>query len=94
MIPYDEGNGHFIDTPGVREFDLCGIEPYTLASRFPDFHPFINKCPLHSCVHLNEPECAVKTAVSKNLIHPDRYESYKKIFSELENREPYGRIYT
>ena len=36
-------------------------------------------CRFTNCRHLNEPGCAVKTAVDKGEIDPERYAFYKEL---------------
>ena len=75
-----------IDTPGVREIEIFGINPQDLQFRFPDIAPYVGKCRYPSCLHLEEPQCSVKDAVSEGKIHSDRYESYVRILKGiLEN---------
>jgi ribosome biogenesis GTPase len=73
-----------IDTPGIRELEIAGVEARDLAFYFPEFVPFAERCSYPSCRHLDEPECAVREAVDQGLIHPDRYESYLRIYEDVE----------
>ena len=73
-----------IDTPGIRELDLYGLEPEELGHYFPEFDAPAADCGFSSCRHLDEPGCAVKEAVSRGGIHPDRYESYVRMYLHLE----------
>ena len=87
---YEYEQNYFIDTPGIRQIEL-GIEnPDQLDHYFRDFLPYIGTCEFQPCSHLHEPGCAVQRAVEANLIHPDRYESYARIYYELEERKEYG----
>ena len=87
---YEYEENYFIDTPGIRQIEL-GIEDRNILDHyFRDFVPFIDKCEFQPCTHLHEPGCAVQAAVESNLIHPDRYESYARIYYELEARVEYG----
>ena len=73
-----------IDTPGIRELEIAGVEPRDLAFYFPEFVPIAEHCSYPSCRHVDEPECAVRRAVDSGLIHPDRYESYLRIYEDVE----------
>jgi ribosome biogenesis GTPase len=73
-----------IDTPGIRELEIAGVEARDLAFYFPEFVPIAEQCSYPSCRHVNEPECAVRQAVDRGLIHPDRYESYLRIYEDVE----------
>lgn len=73
------------DTPGFTSLYLEGLEKQDLESFFPEFRKYNGKCRFAGCVHINEPDCRVKEAVENGEIHPVRYESYVKIYDELEN---------
>lgn len=78
------------DTPGFTSLYLEGLEKQELKAYFPEFRKFNESCRFAGCVHINEPDCSVKEAVSTGAIHPERYESYVKIYEELEsNRRKY-----
>jgi ribosome biogenesis GTPase len=72
-----------IDTPGIRELELADILPEELAYSFREFGPFAASCEVPVCPHDGEPGCAVRAAVERGEIHPDRYESYLRILGEL-----------
>lgn len=73
-----------IDTPGIRELEIAGVEPRDLAFYFPEFVPVAENCSYPSCRHLDEPGCTVRLAVERGDIHPDRYESYLRIYDDVE----------
>jgi ribosome biogenesis GTPase len=73
-----------IDTPGIRELEIAGVEARDLAFYFPEFIPVAEHCSYPSCRHVDEPDCAVRRAVDNGLIHPDRYESYLRIYEDVE----------
>ncbi len=85
-----------IDTPGIREFDVAGIEPRDLQHYFIEFHRFAARCAYTPCLHLDEPDCAVKAAVERGRIHPDRYESYIRLYGDMlqSSQGDYGSSYT
>lgn len=76
-----------IDTPGVREFEPVGVLASELGWYFKDFLPFRGHCQYPNCTHTLEPECGVNEAVENGQIHPDRYESYLRLFFALKERE-------
>ena len=78
-----ENGGIVIDTPGVRTFGVAGINPDELASWYPEMVAFAGQCRFGNCTHLNEPNCAIKTAVEDGLISELRYKNYTQIFEEL-----------
>ena len=70
--------GHLIaDTPGFSSFELREIEKERLSSLFEDFNEYSPQCRFRGCLHLNEPDCAVKAAVLEGKILESRYENYK-----------------
>ena len=73
-----------IDTPGIRELEIAGVEARDLPFYFPEFVPIAEHCSYPSCRHVDEPDCAVRQAVDSGLIHPDRYESYLRIYEDVE----------
>lgn len=76
--------GQIIDTPGVREFGLVDISKQELSQYFPEMRVLINDCQFNNCMHINEPGCAVKNAVSAGSISPDRFASYLSILDTIE----------
>jgi ribosome biogenesis GTPase len=83
MIPLAHG-GFLVDTPGFSEVGLWGIDPQELASCFPEMRPFLGECRFQNCRHRTEPGCAIRAAVDRGDIAPDRLESYHVLLKELE----------
>jgi ribosome biogenesis GTPase len=77
------GGGRIIDTPGMREFGLVDIGKAELSGYFPEMRALAGLCQFNNCLHLEEPGCKIKEAVSEGLIAPERYESYCAILSSL-----------
>ena len=73
-----------IDTPGIRELEIAGVEARDLAFYFPEIVPVAEHCAYTGCRHIDEPGCAVREAVEKGRIHADRYESYLRIYEDVE----------
>jgi len=80
-----DGGLRIIDTPGIRELELADVLPEDIAFHFRDFAASLRACQLPACLHDGEPGCAVLAAVERGEIHPDRYESYRRILSELRD---------
>lgn len=76
-------DGYILDTPGIREFGVWGLDKENAAFYFHDFDDFRLECKFSSCTHIHEPECAVKRAVAKGYIDPERYESYAALLETL-----------
>ncbi|MFN2456920.1 MAG: ribosome small subunit-dependent GTPase A [Chitinophagaceae bacterium] len=79
--------GRVIDTPGMKEFGLIGIEKQELSGYFPEMKERLNNCQFNNCLHINEPGCAVKDAVNNGDVHEDRYVSYYNILDSIEERQ-------
>lgn len=77
------GGGKIIDTPGIREFGIVDISRQELSHYFPEMRELINDCQFNNCLHMNEPGCAVKTAVEDGRINIDRYVSYCTILESI-----------
>lgn len=72
--------GYVIDTPGIKGFGLVDFEPHEIAERFPEMRALMSQCRFNNCVHVDEPNCAVKAAVEAGEIAWSRYESYLKLY--------------
>jgi ribosome biogenesis GTPase len=83
LLKLDFG-GHIVDTPGIRQFALFKIDRADLAFYFEDFKPYLGKCRFPDCKHLQEPDCAIKSAVEETAISDWRYDSYAKLYSDQE----------
>ena len=82
-LPY---GGQIIDTPGMREFGLVDIEKPELSGYFPEMRERLNDCQFNNCLHINEPDCAIKQAVIDGIITEDRYVSYYNILESIEEQ--------
>lgn len=81
-------DGLVADTPGFSSIDFLEIEAVELPKLFPDFLAVASNCRFRECMHLNEPDCAVKQGVSANEIAETRYKNYVQFLEEIENRRP------
>jgi ribosome biogenesis GTPase / thiamine phosphate phosphatase len=82
--------GYIIDTPGIRAFGVIDLEKDHMAHYFPEMRNLIGACRFHNCLHLNEPNCAVKETVEKDEISFSRYQSYLDLMYE-DPSEPHRR---
>jgi ribosome biogenesis GTPase len=80
------GGGRIIDTPGVKEFGLIDMEREELSHYFPEMRRVLNGCRFNNCIHIDEPGCAVKAAVSAGTISTDRYASYLAILESIQKK--------
>jgi ribosome biogenesis GTPase / thiamine phosphate phosphatase len=76
------GKGQLIDTPGVRECGITGIQPLDVALLYSDMAQLHPLCRFDNCSHLHEPDCAVQQAVKNGTLAASRYESYRSIIRE------------
>lgn len=77
LLPF--AGGFVVDTPGVRELGMAGIEAREVAGFYPEFLRYAAGCQFGDCLHIEEPGCAVRDAVEMGAISPIRYESYQKL---------------
>ena len=83
MFPLNGGrDGFVIDSPGLRAFGLSGVEKEEIALYFPEMLRIGAQCRYQPCTHTHEPGCAVKEALDKGEIAPERYQSYLGMLEE------------
>jgi len=87
MIPLPDGGGYVVDTPGLREIGMWALSSEHLDMCFPEIRPHVTQCRFADCTHTVEPGCAVKQAVERGDVSPERYASYLKLRDELEEAE-------
>lgn len=75
--------GALIDSPGVRDFGLLGLDFAALEKGFPEFSPFLGECRFHNCTHNHEPGCAIKAAVTAGNIPARRFSRYLGLLGTL-----------
>ena len=83
IFPLSDGTMLY-DTPGFTSLDMPGIEPLAVSELFPEFRDLNRNCRYSDCMHINEPECAVKEALLQGSISASRYESYKAMTEEVK----------
>lgn len=81
-------DGLVADTPGFSSLDFKSIELEELTFYFPEMKARINDCKFRGCLHVKEPGCAIKEAVSKEEIKQYRYEHYLAFLEEIRQRKP------
>lgn len=77
-----------VDTAGIREFGLSGVDFRVLETAFREIHEAGAACRFPDCRHREEPRCAVREAVEAGRIPPSRYESYLTLLCEIEEGGP------
>ena len=77
-----------IDAPGVRDFAPPASLVRAAERGFVEIHALSVNCRFKDCRHMEEPGCAVRTAVLNLRIAPRRYESYRRLFRLYEKLAP------
>lgn len=83
LLPLPSG-GHVADTPGFSQLSFQTFEKEELSGCFPEFRQQADGCRFRGCLHLNEPDCAVKAALEQGEINRERYDHYKQFIAEIE----------
>lgn len=78
-----EGGGFVVDTPGLRDIGLWGLDPLEVTAAFPEFAG-LPGCRFDNCRHRGEPGCEVTAAVERGGLVRSRYESYRRLLDEAE----------
>jgi len=89
LIPHALG-GSFVDTPGVRQFQLWEAVPAEVPAAFRDLRPLANLCRFPDCSHTHEVDCAVKHAVADGLLDTRRWESCCHLAATTDADDPSG----
>jgi ribosome biogenesis GTPase len=77
-----------IDTPGIKGFGVVDMEKEEVSGFFPEFFKLQQDCKFNNCLHVHEPQCAVKEALENDEIAFSRYKSYLQI---LEGEDEHYR---
>ena len=77
-----------IDTPGIKGFGVVNMDREEVGDYFPEFFELKQHCKFNNCLHIHEPNCAVKEALDKGEIAYSRYRSYLQI---LEGEDEHFR---
>ncbi|HEA23022.1 hypothetical protein LCGC14_1295380 [marine sediment metagenome] len=78
--------GRIIDTPGIKGFGVVDMDKEEIGDYFPEFFLLKEDCKFNNCLHLNEPQCAVKDALDAEKVSWSRYRSYvQMVTGEDEN---------
>lgn len=81
LIPLEQAGGGFVaDTPGIRGLQLWQLPRQDLDWCYRELRPFLGQCYFAGCTHIHEPDCAVRAAVEQGAVHPDRYDSYVRLY--------------
>lgn len=81
-----ESGGWCVDTPGIKSFGIWDLNKRELSRYFPDIWEYGNSCQFQDCMHLSEPGCAVTKALEEGSLSKIRYNSYKSLLEELDEK--------
>lgn len=81
--------GYIVDTPGIKGFGLVDIPKEEIPNYFIEFFRLLPNCKFSNCKHINEPGCAVRSAVEKGELPESRYRSYISMINDEEERSVY-----
>ncbi|MCX6937411.1 MAG: ribosome small subunit-dependent GTPase A [Verrucomicrobia bacterium] len=76
-----------IDTPGMRELQLWDADE-ALEEAYADIGEIALRCRFTSCLHEDEPGCAVRIALAGGTLPPERLASYRKLKAEQAAKAP------
>ena len=79
-------NQWLADTPGFSLLEIPRLSPQELLALYEEYAEYASDCRFSGCVHIKEPDCAVKRAVDEGKLPLPRYERYKQIYAEVEQR--------
>lgn len=84
---FNISDGWLGDTPGFSSLDFSMVDISKLASSIIDFKDYLGMCKFNDCIHVNEPDCAIKEAVAENKISKYRYHSYLEVVNSIKNKK-------
>lgn len=88
VIPVEK-NTFLVDTPGFSSLYLTDMKEEELRDYFPEFVMYEPQCRFQGCMHIHEPGCAVKEALSEGKISQQRYDNYLALYEELKEKRRY-----
>lgn len=84
--------GYLIDTPGIKTLSFNDRDLTNIAHSFREMFALSPNCKFGgSCLHRNEPGCAVKAALREGEVSELRYISYLNILEETESQNYWER---
>lgn len=88
VIPVEK-NTFLVDTPGFSSLYLTDMKEEELRDYFPEFVMYEPQCRFQGCMHIHEPGCVVKKALSEGKISQQRYDNYLALYEELKEKRRY-----
>lgn len=86
LLPLDSG-GLVADTPGFSRLEIPTVAKEEVDRLFPEMEPYLSQCRFTSCLHRQEPQCAVREAVERGEVEARRYARYLEFLEEVIARE-------
>ncbi len=77
-----DDSSEIVDTPGVSEFGLAGLDARGISACFREFGAYAGRCRFQDCRHLSEPGCGVREATLSGAVHPRRLALYQRIVQQ------------
>lgn len=78
-----EPKSFLIDTPGIRTLDVSHVDDDDITLGFPDILELAQQCRFSDCKHLQEPSCAIQTAIANKQLPTWRWQSYQNIVEDI-----------
>ena len=75
---------NLIDTPGIENLRPNVSDIKEIENGFREINTLSERCKFRNCLHINEPDCAVKKALKQGKITIKRYDNYKKLIAEFQ----------
>ena len=71
-----------IDSPGMQSFGLFHLDDDDIAYAMPEFRAYFGECKFNDCAHIDEPNCAIITAVEAGKIQTQRFAFYQALIEQ------------
>ena len=76
-------HGTLIDSPGIGEFTLEGVEAAEVATLWRELRPLLGHCRFLDCRHIEEPDCTLLAALAAGKVAPSRHFSYRRVYARI-----------
>lgn len=82
------GGGLLADTPGFSNVYLPkDMKKEELSQYYPEYLSYRKECRFNTCLHWEEPGCAVRDAVEEGMLSKGRYQRYLTLLEEIITAE-------
>jgi ribosome biogenesis GTPase len=85
--------GEIVDSPGVRDYAPPLVPAREVQHGYLEIAGLAAGCRFPDCLHMREPQCAVRAAAESGQIDARRYESYRRLMNltrQLGERRGWG----